>query len=558
MSKLDLLLEAERRGLLDEPNAALLNEARQRGIVPAKTAALDVTPPAAQEAQPTELSWSAVPGKALSNVGDSAINLAKNVAQPFLDPVGTAKGLYEVGKGVASKAAGLVVDQDPETKAKNEAAANAVGQFFADRYGGVENVKKTMAEDPVGFLADLSVVLTGGGAIAARAPGVAGQVGNAVRATGRAVDPIANAGRAVVAGGRGAANVLGMTTGAGAMPIRTAFEAGRQGGQQATALTEAMRGQSPVRDVVDMAENAVSNMTRERGAAYRQGIQSTNASQASLSVNPINQIIQRGISETTFNGQAIYPDAVAALNRAQEIVDSIANMPNGRTPQAFDAMKRAVGGIVDGLPQGSNAQRVVREVYDRIGRQIRNMVPEYDDVMRGYAQASDQIDDVRRTFSINPNAAPDTTARKLLSVTRNNVNTNYGERARLMDVLAQQPGAETLPAAVSGHALSSATPRGLQGVAASGAGISALSQFGNPFTLATLPLFSPRLVGETVYLAGRAAGTVEEVAAALRVSPEVLRRGLTEAYVAGTVANNALMGDQTEAPPAPRNALMPR
>lgn len=40
----------------------------------------------------------------------------------------------------------------------------AVGQFYKDRYGGLENIKKTAYEDPVGLALDASVVLGGAGA----------------------------------------------------------------------------------------------------------------------------------------------------------------------------------------------------------------------------------------------------------------------------------------------------------------------------------------------------------------------------------------------------------
>ena len=42
----------------------------------------------------------------------------------------------------------------------NEQIAKEVGNFFAQRYGGLENIKKTFATDPIGMLSDVSIILT--------------------------------------------------------------------------------------------------------------------------------------------------------------------------------------------------------------------------------------------------------------------------------------------------------------------------------------------------------------------------------------------------------------
>jgi len=44
-------------------------------------------------------SWSSVPGEALSNVGSSAVNLAKGIVQPLIHPVQTMEGISRVARG---------------------------------------------------------------------------------------------------------------------------------------------------------------------------------------------------------------------------------------------------------------------------------------------------------------------------------------------------------------------------------------------------------------------------------------------------------------------------
>ena len=155
----------------------------------------------------------------------------------------------------------------PETFGDHRASADAVGQYFGDRYGSIEAAKRAFAEDPVGVLLDASTVLTGGGAAAARLPGVAGRVAKVARTAGQAIDPIAVTGRVAGATGRGAgkaaAAVLGQTTGAGSTAVRTAASAGMAGGDLGKKFRDAMRGKMPMAEVVaDARESARQSLSK--------------------------------------------------------------------------------------------------------------------------------------------------------------------------------------------------------------------------------------------------------------------------------------------------------
>lgn len=123
-----------------------------------------------------------VPGKALQNLAPSAVNFAKDVYRPFYDPIGTAKGVKDLAVGVGSKLG--LGDQSPDKKAENEQAADAVGQYLKDRFYGWDNIKNTLATDPVGSAADVASLLTLGGGLAARAPQYLGRVGTITRKVG--------------------------------------------------------------------------------------------------------------------------------------------------------------------------------------------------------------------------------------------------------------------------------------------------------------------------------------------------------------------------------------
>lgn len=478
------------------------------------------------------MSWGKAASSAVQNIPSSAYNMAAGIANTVMHPIDTAQGLYDVGKGAVSKAAGAVgISQDPEAKAQREQSLDAVMGFFADRYGGVEQFKKTLAEDPVGLAMDLSTVLTGGGAGLARAPGVIGKAGEAARTAGRMSNPVALAGRGASRVAEPViSNVLGMTTGAGAVPIRQAARAGLEGN---TTFTDNMRGRAPMSDTVNMAQRAVREMGKERGAAYRAGMAGVNADKTRLSYQPLAPSLRDANDMVYFNGIAKSEDAANVLKSIQDKVDEwrsappqtridpatqkpVAYYPH-QTAEGFDALKQALGEIRESTKPGTLSRKVADSVYHATKATIVKQAPEYAKTMGDYSTASEKIKDLTKTFSLGEKASTDTALRKLQSTTRNNVNTNYGERTRLLDDLAQHE--PDLPYAVAGQALSSATPRGMASRTAVelggvGAGAAAM-HFIDPTFLASLPFFSPRLVGEGAYGAGRAGNALAPVANAL-------------------------------------------
>ena len=159
------------------------------------------------------MSWGKVGMQALSNAPASAGRFVQDMISPVVHPIETAKNLYHTGAGaldMAAAATNAAVDPYlpksyqvlPEktfgeryehalkpADQGNVEAARAVGKSYVDRYGGVENIKRTLATDPVGVLGDVGGVLTLGGEGLARAPGVIGRAGEAVRAAG-AINPV--------------------------------------------------------------------------------------------------------------------------------------------------------------------------------------------------------------------------------------------------------------------------------------------------------------------------------------------------------------------------------
>ena len=139
--------------------------------------------PINEQPSSNELSWGDVGLKAVQNIPKSGVEAAGNIYQAIRHPIDTASNIGKLAAGLIDRGATKLESAVPEsvrnivnsipggsaTNApgwkESRAQVDSVGAFFADRYGGMENLKKTMAEDPVGFLADASTVLTGSSAI---------------------------------------------------------------------------------------------------------------------------------------------------------------------------------------------------------------------------------------------------------------------------------------------------------------------------------------------------------------------------------------------------------
>ena len=140
-------------------------------------------------------------------------------------------------------------------------------------------------------------------------------------------------------------------------------------------------------------------------------------------------------------------------------------------------------------------------MYAKIKKTISKQAPSYEKVMREYTLASENIREIERSLSLGKKASVDTAMRKLQSLTRDNVNTNYGQRAKLAKQLEEAGGQDFMPA-LAGQALQSFTPRGIQQGVSSLTGLGAFSVGGLPAALGTAAASSPRLVGEAAYLSG--------------------------------------------------------
>jgi len=140
-------------------------------------------------------SLSEVPLEAGKNLPISAGQFVGGVVQAVTSPLQTLTGLLDLGAGalrnsLPKSVSGFIdkFDSDPAAAQRASEVASAVGGMYKDRYGSYDAIKRTFAEDPVGTAADLSTLLTGGGAAAGKLG--ATQTGAAMSRAGNMINPM--------------------------------------------------------------------------------------------------------------------------------------------------------------------------------------------------------------------------------------------------------------------------------------------------------------------------------------------------------------------------------
>lgn len=467
-------------------------------------------PPPKQEEKVPE--WSQIPLQAAVNAPESAVQYAKDFMHPFFHPIDTAESLGGLALGLAQKA-GIKIDGEYEKY------PDAVGQLIMDRYGSVDNFKKTMAKDPVGTLGDISTVLSPG-SLVARAPGIVGKIGKTLSTVSKVTDPL-NVPRAGLWGAKKVGAVgAGVTTGAG---MRNFEEAGRAGypGEHGAQFREAQAGVTSPRDLVDTARDAVAEIVKERGNLYNAQKGGINNNQI-LSFNRLNRAMVDAHKINKFGTEELGESTKALRDALDNRIMHWATLDKNtyHTPLGFDALKKALNDIGDQHATTPAQKAIVAKYADAVKGTLTAADPKYAKLMKTYSEFSDSINELQKAFSLPTDVrkqSVDTAFRKLQSALRRNVNTNFGWRETLLDMLEEKsPG---IKAAIAGHSLASPEPHGLVRLVP---GLSTANAHSLGDVLKHLVVTSPLLMGRIAHNLGRAAGATSVIAP--RGTSEALRQ----------------------------------
>lgn len=421
---------------------------------------------------------------------------------------------FKLGSEIAGTAGAGGVVANVVTKLAPRAAAAAPAFIQALRTGGL-STGATATPGAIGWAANMAPRIAGGAVSGGVTAGLVNpEDAGAGALIGGALPPGVQLAKAL---GTGTKNVisgltkhtLGTSTGTGAESVGTAYRAGKEGG---TAFLDNLRGKVPFTDVLDDAKAALSRMRVDRSNQYKQGMAGVSADKTVIDFAPIDSAVGSLKSMGNYKGQVINKNASGTVDEIADLVGQwkALDPKEFHTPEGLDALKQAISDIRDTTQLGTAGRKAADTAYNAVKGQITQQAPTYAKVMKDYSEASDLVKEIERSLVGNQKTAADTAMRKLQSLMRNNVNTNYGNRLDLAKAL-ESKGAEILPA-IAGQSMSSMTPRGLQGLSAGGIGAAGVMT-SNPIALGLLPLTSPRLVGEAAYGLGAMNRGVGKVAA---------------------------------------------
>jgi hypothetical protein len=509
----------------------------------AKNGAVDSSS-AKQDGMFDNLSYKNIPQN-LCNLAAGAVRGAGSIGSTLVAPYDIAKDAIE-GKGLSlesnrERRAGIddglrQLGANPDSgeykigKIGGEIAGTAgAGGLLGNLVGKVapNAVGMASALKNVGFAKDanLATNIVGGAVPSAlssliiepdlKQAGISGAIGGALPLAGKVATKV---------GGYVADAIGGMVTHTGGESLRTAARVGMEGGENAKTFADNMRGKVDMTDVLDTAKSNLSNMSKAKSEAYKNGMIDVANDKSVLSFKGIDDAVDNALNAVSFKGQIRNAKGADVQSKIAEEVANWKNLNPSEfhTPEGLDALKQKIGSIVESIPfEERTARKVGGDIYNSIKGEITKQAPTYANTMKGYSESSKQISEIEKALSLGNKASVDTAMRKLQSLTRNNVSTNYGNRLDLAKALQTQGGKDIMPA-LAGQSLSSFTPRGLGSAVAGATGVAGLATL-NPYTLPALAMQSPRLMGEAALKTGQMAKVLSNNSKSIsKVSPALI------------------------------------
>jgi hypothetical protein len=470
----------------------------------------------------------------IATTGAKAVGEAvEGVGEMVKHPIDTATNLYKLGlsmtpAGTVVKAAGNLISPFLSDEHKTQVAEilksiddpkNAMGQMLKDRYGSVAAIKKTIRDDPGGFLMDVGTVFTGGEAAVAKAATLLPKASTAAKVAGgvekglgyaKYVDPVTGMFKGADVLARklgpkwfGTLSGVGDETMAGIRDL--AAEEGPRAGVKQNEFADALKGNVTAEQFVDRAEQGIKNMRNDANYGYAVNKKDWVAAGGKLDMSVIDQAERDMVQSLhTSGGSSLLNEAQReSFGKMQEIIEELRKRgPGAWTVEELDALKRNLNKV--SVPLGDRELMRVRTglsnaVKDNILANAQGT--KYHSSMNQFAEAMDVLDELKSSFALEKNSGQHTTMSKLQSVLRNNVATQYGTRKALFDTLEKE-GRVDLKPWLMGMTANSATPRGINrgvigGILSTGNVIPGLS------TVATLGSSSPRIGAEVMYGLGK-------------------------------------------------------
>ena len=433
----------------------------------------------------------------VSNIPSSALGVAKGIVETVTSPIETFRGLRSAYRGAIGNVLpdGFVTPY--EGQERDKATADAVGNFYSNRYGGLRNIADTIRQDPVGAAADLATgAFVASGAL--RASGATNSANKAAQVS-QAVDPIyqtAKAAKTVIKPVYKSA--VGKTTGLGPAVIAEQLKG-------STEFKDAIRGVTSESQVVDKADDALSRIKQSRGDAYRSQLENLKNVNKEIPIDDVKNLADDWLNRYNvtkesdgsldFSRSTVSGASATEVEQVYNIVKDWGSRAKDTTPAMLDILKRRLD---DFYSTSRNSRAMVAGLKKAVQSKIESQVPQYAQMTADYAKASELIKELEKALGVGDRTSADTAIRRLTTALRE----DKSLRRDLLKVL-DETGEGNVTASVAGTLSRPVANRSLESLATIGTGVGAATLFSNPYLAALVPLASPRVVGELNIVLGK-------------------------------------------------------
>ena len=473
--------------------------------------------------------------QAINNVPSSSYQLINDIITPILSPIQTAKDLKALGSSVIN----LI---RPEEQG-NEQLAREVGNFFKERYGGIDNIKETFATDPMGMLSDVSIILTGGATLAPKASATA----NVLTKASKLTSPIENlAGKAIGTTasltGEGVKQISGVLTGTGAGALDTAIQTGKNyktglfankvQKQKQKDFIDAIKGDISAEKITTDLEKAVKDIKTSKNIDYQNSLKKLKLHEKKINpdtiINKINAYLDQQSTKITLadgkttmaTGYNRFSNKTNRLvNTIKKELDIIKNNPNLHTAEVFHNLKFKIDDMYSKDASGGFAKTNI-EIADLIDNQLGELSNGYKSMNKAYSTAKKLEKKLITELGLGNKKGATKIMNQLLSVMKDQNLTNYGTRLETLKTLDNITESNIFEK-LAGTTLSNVVPSGIVGRGAMGAGVAipiaeSLMTGGNlPITgtgiIPAISLTSPQITGRVGNMLGRTTGVTKNI-----------------------------------------------
>ena len=410
---------------------------------------------------------------------ERATQISQAAAEPFTSPVGRLFGVEQTPEYQQEASRRLMNLAGRGVSSVAEAIAAKTGAPVAD----VENMLGT------------AMVAAPEGIRAARQANVLSPVQPALNALAKAKE---KAGEATAGA---AANITGAISGKPGAAFKEAFKAGKAGD---TTFLDNLRGKATPDELLTTVQQGIDKIRADTSASYQTAKTGWAADKTALDFAPIDAAYQKVKNSLTVGGKSKIGAAEQKIvDEIGTVLDEWRNDPTARTALDLDALKQRIDAIYPESPKQKQAQRAITEVRNAVKDTIVKQASDYTQAMKDYDVQMTLLRDIEKGLSTGDKASKEAAINKLMGSLKSKPSSDF--RRQLIDAIQQQGGVDIMPA-IAGQELGQWVPSSGVGRAVMGGGLTTAAALRHPELALTVPLASPRLMGEAYYKMGQAAG----------------------------------------------------